>query len=458
LLQAQTTNQAPDFRAGLAERDSSVSRKQNDQNDGSTVVQEYIDTIADGNRGNGNSVDDEYIDIDTRVEGNRGNGNSVGDEYIDIDTRVDGDKGNENSVDDEYIDIDTRADGNRGNGNSVDDEYIDIDTRTNYSGDTSDIIEADRNHVIDIMDYGQDNIVRENFDAPTLGSRKETNRDNFLAFQVSDAYSNELADAHVSSKLFNDRRRGGGGGGGGGGVEIPAQDKYKRGARPERPVAEDRKKMQRQCHLGFTTITFLDLEIIKMNDQQTCNNFLFSLLYSLDVLHVNWASFAFEYDDVERDIAMFHQYLTTYIQRTVPKSKQRKMIDCLCGGTDNAAILEMVTEIFHVNLIYIKNLQPGSDSVTPESVNIYPLKTKFNVCKKTIFIINDTPTYLTRANILHKKFWKEFFIFLFHSKIKLSVARELISLLDINVCIDVKTKKTIMQETVLPHIHKTFNE
>ena len=221
---------------------------------------------------------------------------------------------------------------------------------------------------------------------------------------------------------------------------------------------ESLKKRSELMDSRFNTLCIFEVNIVQLAFANTSNNFLFSLLYSLDVLFLNWITSLGTTDKVEQEVALFRHYLHTHIQRHVVKSKQKKYVESLSGDFDNELILELVTDIFSINLLYITTSSGNCDSLSSENFRLFPQKRSFSESKKTIFVIDNRPTYLTQTNVLPKSFWRQLFTMLFDPKVKLADARDLLSILGLNCSIDVKNKKSLLQQVVIPFINDKFKE
>jgi hypothetical protein len=203
----------------------------------------------------------------------------------------------------------------------------------------------------------------------------------------------------------------------------------------------------------YDTINCFSVEILKMksNIVRVSNPFLFSLLYSLDVLYLNWYNILNELDTVEKNIYLFERYITGEIYKSVIKNRQKKYIDTLKEQDPelNSIIFEFISGLFNVNIIVIKKTLDG------DLHWYYPKDKKFICKKKTVFIVDNCPTYQT-SNEVPNSFWNLFFKNQIQYKSKLSVIREYISIFDLKESIDSKSKKSIIDEKIIPFINLNF--
>lgn len=203
----------------------------------------------------------------------------------------------------------------------------------------------------------------------------------------------------------------------------------------------------------YDTINCFSVEILKMksNIVRVSNPFLFSLLYSLDVLYLNWYNILNELDTVEKNIYLFERYITGEIYKSVIKNRQKKYIDTLKEQDPelNSIIFEFISGLFNVNIIVIKKTLDG------DLHWYYPKDKKFICKKKTVFIVDNCPTYQT-SNEVPNSFWNLFFKNQIQYKSKLSAIREYISIFDLKESIDSKSKKLIIDEKIIPFINLNF--
>jgi hypothetical protein len=191
------------------------------------------------------------------------------------------------------------------------------------------------------------------------------------------------------------------------------------------------------------------IHIFKMRECHVENKFLFSLLYSIDVLHLDWSRLnQVGADEVTGNVLHFERYLTTQIYKHLPKLKQKKAIDLLTEKTlDHGPVYNLVASLFGILIVVIKNYI-DTDTLSLQDIFIYPNTEVLNLSKKTIFIVNECPTYLNIPNLLPKALWKNILESKMDAKMKVADIRELMDILGCVESVDVKTKKSILQHTI----------
>lgn len=215
----------------------------------------------------------------------------------------------------------------------------------------------------------------------------------------------------------------------------------------------------------YDSFEYLGIELIRMKDNfykrksnsesSIVNSFLFSILYSIDTLYCNWmmpfdtnANVDF-FTEAQRNVVFFEKYLHGEILKKFysSKIKQRKMLESLQNSKHFENICEIVAEVFFINLlILIKN--------EDESYNTYlfPSELVFNKKKKTIFIVDWSPTCVGTSNILPDSFWKDYFKKEITNKSKLADIRKFCKILQIQDNVDIKNKKNIIEQVIYPKI------
>jgi hypothetical protein len=162
-------------------------------------------------------------------------------------------------------------------------------------------------------------------------------------------------------------------------------------------------------------------------------------------------------------------------QSITEKSRSGSGLDSVRGTEQRSLtcglVCEIICEIFSVNIIIVshKELQnissDGSENMNhqhqeeytlEETIEFYPLQSKFAISRKTIFIIDNCPTYLTTSNLLVPSFWNNFFRHYLEINSKLSNLRELLPIFDIDCVVDMKNRKNVMLDIVLPTIDSLF--
>ena len=201
------------------------------------------------------------------------------------------------------------------------------------------------------------------------------------------------------------------------------------------------------------SVSYFGLQIIKMRGDviKVSNPFLFSVIYSVDVLYLNWCNILQEVHEVEKTIFLFEKYLTGEIYKSIVKIKQKKYIECLRQQDPNLnhIILEFVSSLFYINIIVIFTAEIG------DIYGFYPKDKRFDGQKKTVFIIDGCPTYQCR-NDIPLFFWNSFFKAQISYKTKLSTLREYMYIFNLNESIDSKNKRQIIDGILIPYINCNF--
>jgi hypothetical protein len=217
------------------------------------------------------------------------------------------------------------------------------------------------------------------------------------------------------------------------------------------------REKQKRIFVEISEISIFNVQITKMvynNTITISNKFLFSLLYSIDVLYLNWMKFDDETSsgqvesDISKNIYFFNNYLTSQIYSKIPKNKQKKYIEALSNSENYHLIYEFICAIFNINLV-VKSLDT-------DIYEIFPKELKFDSNKRTIFILDLAPTYLGNSNILPNHFWNNYFRLIVTPKSKISILREFIFMFGLQLEIDIKNKKSIVEQNLLPYIELTF--
>lgn len=219
---------------------------------------------------------------------------------------------------------------------------------------------------------------------------------------------------------------------------------------------------------NFESFHYLGLEIIKMkqehfNKKSLGNEFLFSIMYSVDTLYCNWVSFDTQFKnenffcEAQKNTVFFEKYLHAEILKKFysSKIKQRRMIDSLHNVEYFENICELVAELFHINLIILtKSMKENVCEYTPF---LFPTEMTFNKIKKTIFVVDWCPTYMCSSTLLNDNFWKDFFKKEITNKSKLADIRKYCKIFDIADAVDIKNKKLIIDQVIYPKLDLLFN-
>jgi hypothetical protein len=227
-------------------------------------------------------------------------------------------------------------------------------------------------------------------------------------------------------------------------------------------------KVDETSNDNFESFDYLGLEIIKMkqehfNKKSIGNEFLFSIMYSVDTLYCNWVSFDTQFKnenfffEAQKNTVFFEKYLHAEILKKFysSKIKQRRMIESLHNIEYFENICELVSQLFHINLIILtKSMKENTYEYTPF---LFPTDMTFNKKKKTIFVVDWCPTYVCSSTLLNDNFWKIFFRKEITNKSKLADIRKYCKIFDISEAVDIKNKKLIIDQVIFPKLDLLFN-
>lgn len=229
-------------------------------------------------------------------------------------------------------------------------------------------------------------------------------------------------------------------------IEKPEEDKDN----------ENKKDVCREIEIfsehKYHTVNVYGIDFYKMNPEYVpsnmiSNHLLFTILYSIDVLYLNWMNL--DLTQVSRNVTDFYKYITLKICDSFTKSKSKKMIEEMDSQCASDTLCNFLSQHFHIHL-FLKN---------NDSINFYPTHIPFEKSKRAIVIIDNHPTYVSTSNTFEpmKEFYKQYFLDCIHAKAKMDTIRKLIVPLGIDAVIDIKNKKQIIDEVIHPRIHHLFS-